>query len=131
MDIVLDGGFFELIDLIFSYLRLKNYPYIEECLLNFCDKMSVKNCKSKSATYAVCGEYKTLADSNVRLLLEQLDLSRSAVKVVHTGSKPSETNTVTSYLKHIRGLRYFCSLIGDYESLLLLDEYPQSLFAHQ
>ncbi len=44
-------------------------------------------------------------------LTKSLTLRQSYIEVAHTGNKPSESNTKTTYLKHIRGLRYFCSLI--------------------
>jgi hypothetical protein len=67
MDIVLDGGFFELIDLIFSYLRLKSYPYIEECLLNFCDKMFMK--AKHGAFFSILNQIK---ESKLEAILDEL-----------------------------------------------------------
>ena len=51
-------------------------------------------------------------EQEVSKLMKLLNLRQSDVEVEHTGNKPSEVNTKSTYLKHIRGLRYFCSLIG-------------------
>ena len=83
-------------------------------------------------------------ESEVAKLTKLLKLQQSNVEVPHTGNKPSEDNTKSTYLKHIRGLRYFCSLIGilqlisdylkgleqigDYESYLLLHPNPPEPF---
>ena len=51
----------------------------------------------------------------ITLALTQPPSIRSA-----TGNLPLVSNSKLTYAKHFRGLRYFCSLIGDYESLLIL-----------
>ena len=80
--------------------------------------MSTK--KSKKCMYKIEKPYETLTSSNIEKLLCELQLEQAAVELIHTGSKPSEDNTISTYRKHIQGLRYFCSLIGDYESYLVL-----------
>lgn len=37
-----------------------------------------------------------------------------------TGTRPLASSSLQNYNKHYRGLRFFCCLVGDYESLLLL-----------
>ncbi|KAI9321094.1 hypothetical protein DFJ73DRAFT_769282 [Zopfochytrium polystomum] len=42
----------------------------------------------------------------------------------HFMEQRSCQNTLRFYQKHMRGIQYFCALIGDYESLLMLLECP-------
>ena len=69
--------------------------------------------RNHAYSYQLSNEMIARTDSEVVKLLSVLKLQQSVVKVEHTGNKPSETNTKDTYWKHIRGLRYFCSLIGN------------------
>jgi hypothetical protein len=39
------------------------------------------------------------------------------------GNQVLAKNSKNDYLKHINGLKYFCAMIGDYESMLMLSDY--------
>lgn len=67
-------------------------------------------------------------EQEVSKLIKELKLRQSDVEVGHTGNKPSEINTKSTYLKHIRGLRYFCSLIG---MLIFLGRVPTRLIKNR
>ncbi|KAI9345453.1 hypothetical protein DFJ73DRAFT_489403 [Zopfochytrium polystomum] len=51
-------------------------------------------------------------------------LSVGTVKVPFHGTKQLAENTLPFYQKHMRGIQYFCAIIGDYDSLLMLLEEP-------
>ena len=58
-------------------------------------------------------------------LLSLLQLTQSSVSTSIEGTRTLEHKSIVAYEKHIRGLSYICSLIGDYDSMLiLLDKSP-------
>ena len=61
-------------------------------------------------------------------MLTKLGLSPSTTPTASTGSRPLSKNSKSQYEKHFRGLKYFCSLVGDYESLLILSDNAPSPF---
>jgi hypothetical protein len=68
------------------------------------------------------------ADIAVKILLEGLPSKQSLERRSHVGSAPLRPNSCSTYKKHIRGLQYFCTLIGDYESYLILLDHPPEPF---
>ena len=68
--------------------------------------------RSRSFSYRMSEEMIAKTEKEVAKLLAVLKLQQSMTKIEHTGNKPSENNTKNTYWKHIRGLKYFCSLIG-------------------
>lgn len=71
-------------------------------------------------------EAKTKAE--IELLMDELDFNSSSTSKSRVGSRPIAQSTLLAYQKHYNGLKYFFSLIGDYESLLILLEYPPEPF---
>jgi hypothetical protein len=61
------------------------------------------------------------AQIGLNRVLKKFRLSPGSPKAL-TGGRPLSLNTRLAYDKHFRGLKYFCCLIGDYESLLVLQE---------
>ena len=70
--------------------------------------------------YRIPPEITMLADTGIPETLDKLGLRLEATTSAVLGSRPLERNSVIMYEKHIRGLKFFFSLIGDYESLLML-----------
>jgi hypothetical protein len=83
--------------------------------------MAKKNKKS-SAKYHVSKEHWTAAKAGMDQVLQKLDLKFALTASKRTGDLTLRRNTVAGYEKHYRGLRHFFCLIGDYESLLILQE---------
>ena len=79
-------------------------------------------------TYDIEDAIQSKAEAGVAALVERLSFVQSTVARSHTGSRCLESNSKRSYKKNIRGLQYFCSLIGDYESLLMLLDNPPEPF---
>ncbi|KAI8832994.1 hypothetical protein BJ741DRAFT_613433 [Chytriomyces cf. hyalinus JEL632] len=70
-------------------------------------------------------EYQAAMDAGIKASLERLSLTQSATSVPAHGSKPLKDNSLLAYAKHINGLRYMCTLLGDHDSqLMLLDNPP-------
>ena len=63
---------------------------------------------------------KEMEEKGLNAVLEKLQLVYSSSESKLTGSKPIEEATSKAYEKHYKGLKYFFSMIGDYESLLIL-----------
>ncbi|KAH9148838.1 hypothetical protein AeRB84_007935, partial [Aphanomyces euteiches] len=78
--------------------------------------------------YKLTPELKEATDKAIRALLADLDLQQSVEARPLTGSALLETNSIAAYKKHLRGLYFFCSLVGDYDSLLILLECPPEPF---
>ncbi|KAH9097852.1 hypothetical protein LEN26_016941 [Aphanomyces euteiches] len=78
--------------------------------------------------YKLTPELKEATDKAIGALLADLDLQQSVEARPLTGSAPLETNSIAAYKKHLRGLYFFCSLVGDYNSLLILLECPPEPF---
>ncbi|CEO95342.1 hypothetical protein PBRA_004108, partial [Plasmodiophora brassicae] len=76
---------------------------------------------SNRAKYHVPAELWADAVVGLGLVRRRLRVSEGASRPV-TGSKPLAKNSVHAYGKHIRGLRYYCCLVGDYDSLLVLQD---------
>lgn len=71
---------------------------------------------------------KEIAEKEIQILLNKLELNCSESSQSLIGSKPLAANTIKAYQKHIRGIEKFCMLIGDYHSLLILLEKPPEPF---
>ncbi|KAJ3310170.1 hypothetical protein HDV04_005364 [Boothiomyces sp. JEL0838] len=84
--------------------------------------MTTKVKKGRKPMYHVEAEYWQKAIIGMNQVLERLGLAMSPKKHRLFGNHCLAKKTERDYLKHIRGLRYFCCLIGDYESLLILQE---------
>ncbi|SPQ99558.1 unnamed protein product (mitochondrion) [Plasmodiophora brassicae] len=78
-------------------------------------------CVSNRSKYHVPAELWADAVVGLGLVRRRLRVSEGTSRPV-TGSKPLAKNSVHAYGKHIRGLRYYCCLVGDYDSLLVLQD---------
>ncbi|CAK4949207.1 unnamed protein product, partial [Aphanomyces euteiches] len=78
--------------------------------------------------YTIEQAVQSKADTGVASLIERLSFVQSTVARSHTGSRCLEDNSKRSYKKHMRGLQYFFSLLGDYDSLLMLLDNPPEPF---
>jgi hypothetical protein len=78
--------------------------------------------------YFIDSKYQKLADLGVTELLKKLELSKSAHAIKLTGTRSLTENSVASYGKHFRGLRHYCSIVGDYSGLLILLDTPPEPF---
>ena len=93
----------------------------------------------KRVSYAILPEIQRLADAGIQNSLNTLNLHFSTDRQSSTGNRSLRNNSVLCYEKQIRGkvakqllwisylyyvtgIKWWCSLIGDYESLLILSE---------
>ena len=81
---------------------------------------STKKRKYSESIYSIPKEIQNLAQVGIQRCLSRLGLSLGDDIIPVLGSRPLETNSTLMYEKHLRGLKYFFSLIGDYESLLIM-----------
>ena len=79
-------------------------------------------------SYKVPDEIKRIAREGVEEVIKKMELSLDVHKRPMLGTRPLAENTTISYMKHINGLRYFCSVVGDYESLLVFMEQSPAEF---
>lgn len=84
--------------------------------------MVARKQKKSSAKYHVSKEHWIAAKAGMDQVLKKLDLKFALTTTKRTGDLTLGRNTVAGYEKHYRGLRHFFCLIGDYESLLILQE---------
>ena len=80
--------------------------------------------KKTRQLYKIPSPYQDLADSKVAELIKMLNLAQSHGNLPLTGNRPLENNSKEAYYKHFRGLRYYCTLVGDYERILMLLDKP-------
>ena len=73
-------------------------------------------------------EIQDLARVGIMELLRKLNSTRSTTPKRLVGTCPISDNTERENKKMFHGLYYYCSLIGDYESMLMLEEYPPEEF---
>jgi len=88
--------------------------------------------KLGAKNYIIPDRYAVLATAGVAKAKKDLDLTSEYLKRDITGqytlttfiqgSAVIEDNTKDGYEKQARGLRYFCAMVGDYTSLLMLEE---------
>jgi hypothetical protein len=71
--------------------------------------------------YHIPAEWLQEARAGMNEVLVRLRLSMGNSRPL-TGSRLLSANTSQAYQKHYRGLRYFCCMIGDYESLIFLQD---------
>ena len=67
---------------------------------------------------------KLMAQSGIALLIEKYCLTRTQTVRKFTGDRCLEDNSKKQYQSSYNGMIYFCTLIGDYDSLLILQEIP-------
>ena len=77
---------------------------------------------NNATRYKLSESRQAYVDGQVKLALKKLDLKFSGVKSSLTGDRVLAKNTSDSYLSNLRQLRYFLSLIGDWESLIILGD---------
>ncbi len=65
-----------------------------------------------------------MAQSGIALLIERYNLTRTHTVRKFTGDRCLEDNSKKQYQSSYNGMIYFCMLIGDYDSLLILQEIP-------
>ena len=84
--------------------------------------------KTNRKIYCISDDISAIANSKVNELVNKLNLSLASTYREKTGSRPLEENSKKAYEKHFRGLRYLFSLIGSYDSLLMLLDNPPEPF---
>lgn len=70
--------------------------------------------------YHVPQEYWIPAKEGMDRALVKLQLQFTQEERPLTGDRALRSRSITTYESHFRGLRYFFCLVGDYESLLML-----------
>lgn len=75
----------------------------------------------KPHLHAIPQRYLDAANSGIENTLQWLRLTQTPSLRNTIGNRPLKDNSKRTYEKHFRGLRHFCSIIGDYESLLMLN----------
>ena len=80
--------------------------------------------RSNRKLYCIEGALLEIYSKQTSLLLNQLELEQHTVLQDPMGSRPLEPRSKETYMKHVRGLRYFAALLGDWESSLMLLEKP-------
>ncbi len=84
--------------------------------------------KTKTPKYHVPADLLSRAKEKMTEVLLKMKLQWGAKNQPPTGNRNLEDSSKTQYQTHYRGLRYFCCLIGDYESLLILQDNPPEPF---
>lgn len=84
------------------------------------------NWKAKVKKYIIKDEYKEKTEEGLSTVLNRLELSLTDDKQARTGGRHIVKNTTNQYNMHYRGLEAFCAMVGDYDSLLMLNEYAPS-----
>ncbi len=72
--------------------------------------------------------YRKSAEEGVTKYLEEKGLALESTSRPLTGSKNLKENSIRDYDKHYTGLYKFCAMIGDHESLLVLNRKAPSVF---
>ncbi|KAI9339167.1 hypothetical protein DFJ73DRAFT_961925 [Zopfochytrium polystomum] len=78
----------------------------------------------KKDPFSIPPRFEARIAAGIMEALDRLQLGLGTVPVPFHGTKELSENTLRFYQKHMRGIQYFCALIGDYESLLMLLECP-------
>jgi hypothetical protein len=81
-----------------------------------------------TSKYHVPANLLLAAKNEMNSILERMNLQRGQINQQPTGNRNLVNSSKAQYLTHYRGLRYFCCLIGDYESLLILQDNPPQPF---
>jgi hypothetical protein len=103
-------------------------PGIEIELPSVRDREWNKKKKGGFAGYELSDEQKAENKRQMDLVIKALDITWSKQKRKLTGTKALSDGSLKAYDKHYRGLRHFLTLIGDFKSMLILQEdAPDSL----
>ncbi len=79
----------------------------------------------KKSSFKLSDVHQAKVDAGVKEVIEALKLQASHNNIGPlTGGIPLAGNTLQSYAKHYESLRYFFGQIGDFESLLILQNGP-------
>ncbi|KAI3650647.1 hypothetical protein MP228_004128 [Amoeboaphelidium protococcarum] len=81
---------------------------------------SVKKQKTSIRQYRLEDDYMDAANAGIRDALARYKLEQNVDATPLWGNRPLSERSISTYQKHWNGLKYFCKLIGDYESLLML-----------
>ncbi|KAI3646049.1 hypothetical protein MP228_008977 [Amoeboaphelidium protococcarum] len=84
--------------------------------------------EENAEVYRIPAEVQILADQGVETTLARINLQLADEEGELTGNRVLADNSLKSYAKHYKGLRYFCSLIGDYESLHMVHDRAPTRF---
>ena len=107
-----------------------------------------KKSKRPQISYRMSSLLRKIAAEGVTKALSDLELTTGTKIIPYTGSKPVVSNTKKAYAKHINGrktefillyfliniqnlntgMRYFCSVTGDFKSILMLKHSPPAEF---
>ncbi|ORY43852.1 hypothetical protein BCR33DRAFT_251222 [Rhizoclosmatium globosum] len=82
------------------------------------------NQKKTQDRFKIPEDLQSKAKVGIQEALKRLNLTQAANPVAPHGNKPLSENSIAAYQKHINLMNYFCSLIGDYDSMLMLLERP-------
>jgi hypothetical protein len=72
--------------------------------------------------YTLTSSERQMAEAGIKNALETLDLRLQAHKQRLTGSRPLANHFLKSYKTHFEGLKYFLAKIGDYNSMMQMEE---------
>ena len=78
--------------------------------------------KGRKTPFFIDHNLKARNAAGLTSILAELRLKMGEEAYKLTGNRPLADKSMKSYGNQFRGLRYFCSLIGDYESMLILEE---------
>ena len=73
-------------------------------------------------TYYINDDLKKRNKVGMASILDKLKLVLGSDKVALTGNRALEEKSLSTYNTYFRGMRYFLSIVGDYESLIILSE---------
>ena len=82
--------------------------------------------KQNEQVFHIPQPYKSKFDKGVKKVLQDLNLVQQTDKVPFWGNKPASDNYKKMMKKYVRCLTYFCAIIRDYESSIILQERPNS-----
>jgi hypothetical protein len=85
---------------------------------------------NQKVLYLITGQHLKLAEIGIKRELEKLALTLGTRNVDSFAGRPLEANSRDAYEKHFKGLKYFFSRFGDYQSMLMLSDKPPPIFAH-
>ena len=77
--------------------------------------------KGRKTPFFIDHNLKARNAAGLTSILAELRLKMGEEAYKLTGNRPLADKSMKSYGNQFRGLRYFCSLIGDYESMLILE----------
>jgi hypothetical protein len=72
--------------------------------------------------YKIPKDQQTAAEKGIKKIMQELEINPTGKKIPFHGTRPLAENTKKLYQSHINAMLFFYSLIGDYMSMIILDE---------